>query len=91
VFSQNTIATGVPLNAVTSNGSVPIRFFPLNVGVVPIRRRGSKFEREFGAAQELDEASFVEHASAARAEVGAIANPVKPKVMANAGSQRGRE
>ena len=70
MFSQNTTATGVPLNAVTSNGSVPIRFFPTNVGVVPIKRRGSKLERDFGAAQELDEALFGEHDSSARTAVG---------------------
>ena len=72
MFSQNTTATGDPLNAVTSNGSVPIRFFPVNVGVVPISRRGSKSERDFGASQELDAALFGEHVSAARAAVGVV-------------------
>jgi hypothetical protein len=79
VFSQNTTATGLPLNAVTSNGSAPIRFFPLNVGVVPIRRRGSKFERDFGAAQESVDAPFGEHVSAARSGVGVIARTDSPK------------
>ena len=48
-----------------------------------MRRRGSKLERDFGAAQEFDEALFGEHSSA-RTAVGVITIEVTTRAAATA-------